>query len=70
MTDHYLHREVIERRQYPVVRNGDCELMTDTSTGGEFMDTEEQATIECTCGESFRKEKTALEHLKEVNAET
>lgn len=63
---HALHREVVETRQYVLTINEDGELVEDGS--GALMDFEEKATIECSCGERFRKDETALAHLQEEDA--
>lgn len=66
-TEHTLTREVVETRQYALeIANG--ELIPGPG-GGELMDYEEKATIECTCGERFRKDEKALAHLGDIEDE-
>lgn len=65
MRDHALHKTVVERREYPmVVRDGKLEI--DYSDNGQFLDEDPQATIKCICGERFRSEDRAIEHLEDA----
>ena len=63
MTDHCLLREAVETRQY-ILEYDDGELIE--NGGGELIDLETRSTIECVCGERFRKEGAALAHLEKV----
>lgn len=64
---HHLEREVIERRIQILEPDNEGGLRPDGS-GGELVEFEELKTIECSCGERFRKEETAVEHLMEEDA--
>lgn len=68
MTEHTLHREVVETRVYEV-RIIDGELVSHFGDGGHFVDSDEKATIECTCGDRFRKDSTAIAHLNKCSDE-
>ena len=65
---HTLYREVIERREYELCVTPDGKLMEEWDTAA-FAGEKKLATIDCSCGESFRKDETALEHIEEARAE-
>lgn len=75
--DHTLTRKVVETRVYDLdVINWDAADFNPDGREGlalhNDMDTavyagsEERKTLRCSCGENFRKGKTALAHLDEV----
>lgn len=64
MTEHTLYQKVIEKYEYELHMVGD-DLVPDYGNEA-FIGEERRKTIECTCGERFRKDETALRHLEEV----
>ena len=63
-TEHTLSREFKERREYLLaVIDGELEIQFSNS---QYHCGEPLQTIKCTCGERFRKEQLAIEHIQSV----
>lgn len=66
-SQHELYREVVETHQH-AVEVIDGELRTD-AFDYVTVNQEKKMTVECSCGERFRKDSTAIEHLNKYNDE-
>lgn len=67
-TQHVLKREIRVHKEQ-VWDFDKCGNLTHQGEGTTF-DVEEMATIECSCGQRFRKERTAAEHLRKVRGDS
>lgn len=66
MTEHELYRKVVETREYRMKYNGDDDKLRRDLDTAAFVSEDPKATIRCTCGQKFRKNETALDHLEDV----
>lgn len=69
-SSHGLTRKVVLTRVQALEPDGNGGLEVNRSCPEPLVGMEQKATIECRCGERFRKEHTALEHLRAVASET
>lgn len=65
--EHHLTKEVVYHRREGRIPDGNGGLKDD-GTGGSLLYYEEKKTMVCYCGERFRKDSTAIEHLRVVGA--
>lgn len=66
---HHLERNVTEtRRKLAMVYREGGEINLTEQTGGELISIDNEGRWECSCGESFNKDKTALQHLHKTDS--
>lgn len=66
---HRLERTVTEkRRRGAEVYTIDGEIVLSEEAGGELIDIVNEGRWECSCGEKFNSDNTALRHLEETDS--
>lgn len=65
--EHSLWVDVVEERTYEVVVGEDGDLQPGTVS--QYMGGKTKKTMECTCGERFRKDELAIDHIEENGGE-
>ena len=68
-TEHQLYRLWDERYKYDLVVQGG-ELLADSGKHPEYISGNPLETYRCECGKRFRKEETAIKHIRSVDTDS